>query len=95
MIEYLSSHFFSSIPQHSPISIAWYAGNTAQSILALKCGVADIAIVYDPDKVYHLIKAKLAHEDVVHVWLDRFMFIVSNSPLTAGTCHEPSWDNWE
>lgn len=56
--------------------VAWYASNTNDSHDAVQRGVADIAIVYDVDRVAGDIKRGVVEEDqVVHCWMDRCCII--------------------
>lgn len=75
MIEWLVSNFFRYTFFQKDTCFAWFAGNTAQSIEALEDGIADIAVLYDPLKIYNLVQLNRTSESVEHIWLDRFCWI--------------------
>lgn len=77
MIEHLASHFLQSARPVLPpdTCIGWWASNTHGSHFAVQEGTADLAVVYDTNRIELAARAKEIAPNPEHIWMDRFAFV--------------------
>jgi hypothetical protein len=79
MIEFLAKNFLMQLNTLEgipfPFCIGWWASNTHGSHEAVQKGTADLAIVYDINRIKEAVSANEIMPNPEHIWMDRFAFI--------------------
>ena len=74
MIEFLARTFLQTM-ERDGVCVAWHASNTDGSHKALKNGNADLAVVYDAEKIKRAALKKEIAPEAHHIWMDRFALV--------------------